>query len=328
MKLVVDVNLDSEVLFTSSSQQNAIALLLSKSTLVYEDMPLEAALCRDFGLTPDQDYPIAAISAHVDGINVKDNVWFRVDPIHLVMQRDALVLSAPVPLKLYAQESDALLALLNAHFKSDGLEFVVGWSGAWYLRLDASFKHLAVATVLPHVAIDKNVQHFFPKGDAADYWIGMQNEIQMLLFDHAVNQVREAKKMRVINSLWFSGGGAMPATARDAAPQNCSIVASNPLYEGLAKFSNMNFAKTDHVRSISAFTSLINHANQDIRFCLMQDAFLMDWLVTFQNFLQSRKITQLVLNVGWYEQTISASLHPRDLKKFWRKLKPLNYFLK
>jgi hypothetical protein len=47
-----------------------------------------------------------------------------------------------------------------------------------------------------------------PQGEGALQWNKLQNEIQMLLFSHSVNEPREAQGQPVINSLWCYGLGA------------------------------------------------------------------------------------------------------------------------
>src|SRR5690606_4093503 len=38
-------------------------------------------------------------------------------------------------------------------------------------------------------------------------WRRLVNELQMLWFDHPVNQAREARGLRPVNSVWLYGGG-------------------------------------------------------------------------------------------------------------------------
>ena len=42
------------------------------------------------------------------------------------------------------------------------------------------------------------------------------NELQMLLFEHPVNQAREARGELTVNSLWLWGGGGLPAVPKPA----------------------------------------------------------------------------------------------------------------
>jgi len=160
---------------------------------------LEAWLCATFGV-PDQ--AIAAVTLRVDGLEPGAAYWLRADPVHLRIQRDQLILQPEV--RLDAGEAAQLCASLNAHFAAEGLHFFAPHPQRWYLRLDA------VPGMTTHSLAQvagKNVHAYLPQGSDALRWHGVFNEIQMLLFEHAVNQTREARGELPINSVWLWGGG-------------------------------------------------------------------------------------------------------------------------
>ena len=129
--------------------------------------------------------------------------WLYATPVHLVLQRDTFSLAAPVPLSLDADEVDALTAALNQHFASDGLAFI--WhENTWFLSLQTSPQ---ISTTAPQAAINKDISAYLPTGEGATKWASFTNVIQMLLFDHPVNIVREAKRLPAVNSIWCYGGG-------------------------------------------------------------------------------------------------------------------------
>jgi hypothetical protein len=328
VKLTVDIDLTSEIFEALPADQQAIAFLLSRSLHTISDMPLEAFTSDFYGLEATPDYPIAAIAANVDGLSVQTHYWLRAEPVYLVMQRDTFSMGDQVPLPLVSQEALALLETLNNHFNEDGLLFEIGISGAWYLKVPIDYHALPVETILPAIVIQKNITPFMPKGAAAHYWIALQNEIQMLLFQHPVNDERELRGELPVNSLWFSGGGQMPVTDIGLAPQNKIMVASSPIYEGIANYTNMNFAKLDMVGAVSTFGKLIRSANQDVHLKINVQNNISDWFESFVSLLKSKAVSELTLNIGWYENTITAVIKPFDLRKFWRQSKPLNQFLK
>ena len=137
------------------------------------------------------------------GNQVGDSYWLYATPVHLVLQRDTFSLAAPVPLSLDADEVDALTAVLNQHFASDGLAFI--WhKNTWFLSLQTNPQ---ISTTAPQAAINKDINAYLPTGEGATKWASFSNEIQMLLFEHPVNLTREAKRLPVINSIWCYGGG-------------------------------------------------------------------------------------------------------------------------
>lgn len=129
--------------------------------------------------------------------------WLYAAPVHLLLQRDSFSLAAPVPLPLENDEVDALTAAFNQHFSSDGMQFF--WhESTWFLRLE---NNPNIQTTAPQASINKDINAYLPTGEGAMQWAKFQNEVQMLLFEHPVNQVREAKRLPVINSVWCYGGG-------------------------------------------------------------------------------------------------------------------------
>ena len=43
--------------------------------------------------------------------------------------------------------------------------------------------------------------------------------------------------------------------------------------------------------------------------------------------LRAKKITQLTLNLGCYDQSLNVNIKPIDQYKFWRKSKPMQHYL-
>lgn len=160
---------------------------------------LEAWLCGAFGVA---DQAIAPVTLRADGLGAGAGYWLRADPVYLRLQRDQLILQAEVPLT--ADEAAQFCASLNAHFVADGLHFSAPHPQRWYLQLDAAPD--MCTRPLAHVA-GSNVHAHLPQGADALRWHGVFNEIQMLLFEHAVNQAREARGELPINSVWLWGGG-------------------------------------------------------------------------------------------------------------------------
>lgn len=147
--------------------------------------------------------PNAAVAWQQAGNQTLGGYWMYATPVHLVLQRDTFSLAEPVPLPLENDEVTVLTNVLNTHFKEDGMQFF--WhENKWFLRLEADPN---ITTVAPESAVNKDINDYLPKGEGAIRWAKFQNELQMLLFAHSVNQIREAKRLPTVNSIWFDGGG-------------------------------------------------------------------------------------------------------------------------
>lgn len=147
----------------------------------------------------------AAVAWQRLGNHPADAYWFFAAPVHLVLQRDTFSLATPVPLPLAQHEADALTALLNGHFGTDGMQFF--WhENLWFLRLAHSPQ---IQTFNPERVLNQDVHAYMPTGEGAMRWAQFINEMQMLLFEHPVNQAREMRRQPAMNSIWCYGGGQL-----------------------------------------------------------------------------------------------------------------------
>ena len=115
--------------------------------------------------------------------------------------RENYFLTAPSPLLAPRQDCESIISSLNQHFAGFGYHFYLQ-NDICFLGLDADPK---ITTTAIEQVVNKDVAPYLPQGEGALAWASLQNEIQMLLFAHSVNEVREARGELPINSLWFYG---------------------------------------------------------------------------------------------------------------------------
>lgn len=317
MKLTVNCVLNHELAGLPSS--SALSRLLAKGKITQVEMVVEALACKQFGLSGEGDFPIAALSASVDGLDLVDAYWLRADPVHFEMQRDCFSLSEPAPLLVKPEHATLMIASLNEHFAQDGLVFYIGKSGAWYLRAD---KAAQMTTTLPSAAMDKNVHHFMPQGQDSAKWKAILNEVQMLLHDHPANLAREARDEVAVNSLWLSGGGVMPIFT--GLPHEVDlIVANDVLNQGLAKWANvLNQSLPKNLNAV------LQKNAQHVRLQLPQASHLdVTWFEPLFSALKNKQIEHLTLNLGFYEKTLVVVIRPLDTYKFWHKPLAVMHYL-
>lgn len=324
MKLTVDCDLTAELSILQNAelqQHSSLAYLLSKAKITSVAAPLEALICEQYGLLAAPDYAIAAIAAHADGLDVSEGYWLRADPVNLVLQRDCFSLGEPIPLAVEPEHTKGLVASLNQHFAQDGLTFLIGKSGAWYLHSNTDAQ---IKTTLPCLAAGKNVHQFMPQGEQASKWLAVLNEVQMLLHEHPVNTAREGNGVAV-NSVWLSGGGRLPIIVALNNHANL-LIASSTFYQGLAKLTN-----TPYLAFPENLDDIFQYAEDSAAHIRLQvpqlnnfDSLCIKPLITA---LKNKKINQLILNLGFYEKSLIVEITPFDLYKFWRRTKPLGHYL-
>ena len=167
--------------------------------------PHERALAAAWGWAgADGALPWAAQHAAADGLAVRDLAWGELTPVHWHVGRDHISLADPAGLHLAEDESRALLESIRPLFESLGWTLAWGQAARWYVAHDS-------LDGLPCAALDRVI------GRNVDLWLQseplardlrrMQAEVQMLLYQHPVNDEREARGELSVNSFWLSGCG-------------------------------------------------------------------------------------------------------------------------
>lgn len=144
----------------------------------------------------------AALRWESEGGAALHHYWLYATPVNMVLGRDSYFL-AEANLTLSAEQSQALLMTLNDHFSEQGYTFYER-NGTWFAGVDVDPN---VTTTPIDAVVNKDVAAFLPKGEGALDWANVQNEIQMLLFNHPINMARVAQGQPEVNSIWFYGEG-------------------------------------------------------------------------------------------------------------------------
>lgn len=162
---------------------------------------LEALLCDLFFEPGYIGTPVAAVAAAFDALG--EGCWLRADPAHMQLSRNQLVLHPLVDMA--ADEAVQLCVALNEHFAGQGMTFAAPHPRRWYLRLEA---HPDILTVPMSQAGGNDIRGLLPEGAEGARWQQLFNEMQMLLFSHPLNAVREERGELSVNCLWLWGNGA------------------------------------------------------------------------------------------------------------------------
>ena len=296
----------------------------SVSTRTGEGASLEELLCGMFGVSCQNDVPIAPVSAAFDGLG--GGCWLRADPVHLQLQREQLVLLTNM--EISAGEAGQLCAALNEYFAGQDMEFLAPHPQRWYVRLD---RLPDIETVPLSQADGRNVHGLLPKGKEAAHWHRVFNEVQMLLFAHPVNEAREARGELPVNSLWLWGGGC--GTSVPLRKTYDFVSSDEVLAEMFASAAGIPFsswqeqwrAEKNSGRQLLVWTGLRS---------ALQRGDLDAWRAALQKFetgyaqplwqaLRAGKISQLQVDVLGGERVRHLLLTRADAWAFWRRTKSL-----
>lgn len=132
-------------------------------------------------------------------------------------------LVGPDVLTFSLAEAEALAATLNASFATEGMRFLTPTPDRWYVHLAAPPQ--AVFTPLQQ-AILRDMRQAMPTGAEGKRWSRYLNEVQMLWFEHPVNQQREQQGEPALNSVWF-WGETTPLPTQVAKPNFLILPPSN-----------------------------------------------------------------------------------------------------
>jgi hypothetical protein len=98
-------------------------------------------------------------------------------------------------------------------FGDAGFELSAPAPNRWFLRAIASDQYPDSPD--PEDILGDDLEAHLPGGRDAPKWRRLLNESQVVLHNHVVNAARTARGALPANTLWFWGGGRMPALARD-----------------------------------------------------------------------------------------------------------------
>jgi hypothetical protein len=279
----------------------------------------------------EDDAPIAAVTYAVDSEEAQSGACLRADPVHLVADRDHLVLMGPESLSLSQAEADRLVADLNVVFSADGWRFEAATASRWYL-------HLPATAQLRTYALDqvngRAIGEFLPLGPQAQQWRRSMNEIQMLLHTSTVNVERQALGQLPVSSVWFWGGGKMPEMRASAWGQ---LYANDAVAQGLATLSaiacdSLPRRATECLQTPMADGDylLVLDSLQDKNTETLPEAWGQrvsaiekQWITPLLSALRKGVFDEMVIHLCQGEQYTLSRAH---LKRWWRRKRPLSFY--
>jgi hypothetical protein len=331
----------------------ALARLVARATLgeqvIGEDfqrtLPHERWVARQFGaLGPagpgngkaasaaDDEAPLAPYMLLADGGTPGDATWACVQPVHVRIAHDHLVLIDPASLELADADAATLYTVAKPLIEELGVRVEAPSPLRWYISADA-FGTLAGAS--PLRASGRNIEIWLPheaqSGQRSRAWMKVQNEVQMAWFEHPVNEAREARGLPAVNSIWFHAQGALQAVKSPFSRVRSDAAATRGL--ALAAKADAGAAPT----TFAALATSLNGAGAGATLVeldpfsaafIQQDwgrwnaAFAQlerDWFAPALAALQSGTLAALDLTLCGDTGSVTLSVTRGDLRKFWRR---------
>jgi hypothetical protein len=290
----------------------------------------EIWLCQAFEVEQREDWPVAALTAAVDGLPAESGWWLRADPVHLQLQRNrSLVMAAPA-LTLDAAEAGALTAALNAHFAAENMAITAAQPARWYI---SQAEATGVAAPVPGAVAGRALPQPAFSGSRASHWHRVLTEAQMVLHEHPVNQAREARGLPAVNSLLLWGGGRKPAVpgrhfshvwsddvlATALAVQSGAEWAAAPASAALW-FGNRPPPQGRHLVTLDRAHQAARYGGPEA-WAKALNALEELWLAPLQAALDG-PLQELVLVATGPGLCLRCTLRPADRFKFWRRALP------
>ncbi|MBC3811071.1 hypothetical protein [Undibacterium aquatile] len=265
----------------------------------------------------DCDPPVTLNRMQNMGLQPVDGRWFTLQPVHIHIARDHLVLTDQRRLDISEQESRVLFEIAKTATDEAGMTLQYGDASTWFLRADG---WTGLKTASADAACGHNVDIWMPDGEHARAWRKLQNEIQMMWFAHTLNDEREAQGKKAINSVWLSGGAdtLMQQEKRIDTARSFADLLSAPDLQNLQNAQN-NATTTDTT------CVLLEHLTESAinsdwgQWLTQMQTLENDWFAPVLAALKSRQLNSITMHCSDAHLLASFKLTPWSLRQFWIK---------
>jgi hypothetical protein len=222
-------------------------------------------------------------------------------PVHLLAGMTSVGMAADGLLDIEPFEADALAADFNQVFAGGGVTLERGRDTLLLCRFD---EPLRVTTRAPEEAAGHDLWAYLPQGEDATRLRSLTSEIEMWLFDHAVNRRRSESERPVITGLWLWGEGAADAPLPSVLGWTAG---DDPLFGSFARCARYPGASTSGVVTVSDWPGTPVWGDVEER-----------WLAPALADLRAGRLQSITLSA----QRRCVRLGRRALLRFWRHARP------
>jgi hypothetical protein len=261
-------------------------------------LPHEQILGQALGLPTHVSIPWAALAAAAQGFAIAGQAWAFITPCHWQVAQAQVTLLDPQQLGLQEDESRALLSAMQPYFAEDGISLHYERADRWLAQGDI-FRILNSASL--ERVIGQDVTPWMP---ASSTLRRLQNEMQMLLYSHPVNDARASRRALTVNSLWVSGCGALAAApiAPKSVPHLVTGLMSAALQQDWRSWGEAWQALD--AQDCAALLAALEAGDSTARLTLCSEDCALEWLSAQRGLWQS----------------LASLLRPPTLAAVWKQL--------
>jgi hypothetical protein len=146
---------------------------------------------------------VGAAALYADFGTVDAGSVFLATPVHYVADMSSVRLPADGILSLSQVDAEALAVDFNRVWQDAGIRLLAG-RRALYCAVDQA---LDARTQDPEGVLDQRIENHLPTGADAPRLRRLMSEIEMWLFEHALNRSRTLNAAAAVSGLWLWGGG-------------------------------------------------------------------------------------------------------------------------
>lgn len=239
--------------------------------------------------------------------------YLLIEPTHLRIDRDRLLISEADLLQLNDDEADLLIKQLNQHFVND-LEIFKIHNELWLVGFKSQLNTDLISYPICDI-VGENINDFLPSGSDRLFLHKLINEMQMLLFNLVLNQEREQEELLTVNSVWFWNKKLVNLPFNIDAH---NIFSTNPKYGN--KLDSFELLKHKEESLLFVDNAYYSACYQDYHSWIQQINFLEQQLFTpLLNSYNKSEIKEINFYIPTATKCLHFSLNQYDKWKLWRK---------
>lgn len=185
-------------------------------------------LAHGFQAKDEQNFATGLGPLWAQDVAEQDQPVWLVELVHVSPSRDGAALLPASELAITPEQSVALFNSVQELFAEVGFHLSPSNTSHWRIAPPGDYAPVCASPSLVSIT---SVNDWWPQDMASRPWRRLMNEVQMLWFEHPVNQARYQQGLVPINSLWLFGGACANQLSGGTTLQDTQV------YKDLQEFS-------------------------------------------------------------------------------------------